>query len=298
MSAFVNQKEDDEDDEDETNVAFAPFGNEESGFVDNSKVYAGSTSEAAFENDSRNIDSSEFPEDLTIPVKEESKGQESGESSGSESPDETDISGDLEEITSKSKRKKLKKGKEEGKSSVLITDIITLILCAVIAVAAAWGFLTFVASQTKVEGSSMQPTISDGDSVIVNKITYRFHDIKRYDIVVFSTGALSNVDSGNAEYLIKRVIGLPGDKIQIKDGLVYINGEVLADDTYGNEKIHDPGIAENEITLGEDMYFLLGDNRNMSTDSRNEYIGMVNEDKIVGKATTRIAPLKNFGKIK
>lgn len=151
----------------------------------------------------------------------------------------------------------------------------------------------FVGQHIEVNGSSMNPTLFDEDHLILEKLSYRFNDPKRFDIVVFRPYQATNKED---IYYIKRVIGLPGEKVQIKEGLIYINGEQIEED-YGNEliEINHFGIAKDEVILGEEEYFLMGDNRNHSTDSRSERIGPVHIDAIVGRAWTRIWPLKKLG---
>lgn len=151
--------------------------------------------------------------------------------------------------------------------------------------------ITFVGQRSRVDGSSMETTLSDGDNLIVDKITYRFRDPKRYEIIVFPYQYKENT------YYIKRIIGLPGETVQVKDGYVYINGEQL-DEHYGNELMVDPGTAAEPITLGEDEYFVLGDNRNHSSDSREETVGVIKRDNLVGRAWIRIWPFSKFGVIK
>ncbi|WP_455057298.1 signal peptidase I, partial [Jutongia sp.] len=109
-----------------------------------------------------------------------------------------------------------------------------------------------------------------------------------------------NYDDGTSKktYYIKRVIGLPGETVQIIDGSVYINNEKLDDDVYGAATINEAGIAENPLVLGENQYFVMGDNRNMSTDSRNSYVGLVNKNDIIGEAWLCTWPLNHFGGVK
>ena len=151
--------------------------------------------------------------------------------------------------------------------------------------------ITFVGQRTQVSGSSMETTLSDGDQLIVDKISYRFRDPKRYDIVVFPYQYEENT------YYIKRIIGLPGETVQIIDGYVYINGELL-DEHYGNEVMADPGIASEPVQLGDDEYFVLGDNRNNSQDSRSSNVGVIHRDDLLGRAWIRIWPLADFGVIR
>jgi len=135
--------------------------------------------------------------------------------------------------------------------------------------------LGYVAQRTLVDGTCMNPTLQDKDSVLVEKLSYRFGEPERYDIVVFRY--LHQKDT----YYIKRVIGLPGETVQIIDGCVYINGERLESDVYGNDVMLSPGRAAEPITLGKYEYFVLGDNRNGSSDSRADSVGNVARSQIV-----------------
>lgn len=148
--------------------------------------------------------------------------------------------------------------------------------------------VNYVGQRTEVVGSSMESTLSDGDNLIVDKITYRFREPERYDIIVFP------FKYEKSTYYIKRIIGMPGETIRIdKDGVIYVNDEIV-NEYYGREVILDPGIAKNEITLGEDEYFVMGDNRNNSTDSRDPMVGNIDRDDILGRAWLRIWPLSKF----
>lgn len=150
---------------------------------------------------------------------------------------------------------------------------------------------TYVGQRTYISGPSMQPTLHDGENLIVDKISYRFKDPERYDIIVFPYHFQENT------YYIKRIIGLPGETIQIKEGYVYINDELL-DEHYGAEVMLKEGIAAEPIELGEDEYFVLGDNRNHSSDSRDPNVGVLKREDLIGKAWVRIWPLDKFGVIR
>lgn len=150
--------------------------------------------------------------------------------------------------------------------------------------------ILYVGQRTEVSGESMEPTLSDGDNLIVDKISYRFKEPERFDIIVFPFQYQKDT------YYIKRIIGLPGETVQIdEEGNIYINGEIL-EESYGREVIDADkiGIAEEPIILGEDEYFVLGDNRNHSSDSRVREVGNIKKDQIVGKAWVRIWPLSEF----
>ena len=155
-----------------------------------------------------------------------------------------------------------------------------------------WVIVTFVGQRTKVDGHSMEPTLSDGDNLIVDKLSYRFREPERYDIIVFPYQHAENT------YYIKRIIGMPGETVQIKDGYVYIDGERLLSDIYGNELIKDPQTATDPITLKENEYFVMGDNRNHSMDSRDPSVGVLTKEDLIGRAWVRIYPFDNIGVIR
>ena len=178
---------------------------------------------------------------------------------------------------------------EKKKSRV--REAIDFILYLAVVAGICYVIVTFVGQRTAVSGTSMIPTLQDGDNLITDKISYRFRDPERYDIIVL------RVESQH-ENFIKRVIGLPGETVQIVGGRVYINGELLESDVYGNELMISAGRASQPITLGENEYFVLGDNRNGSADSRLEEVGNVDKSRIIGRAFVRIWPLSQFGLLK
>lgn len=171
-----------------------------------------------------------------------------------------------------------------------LKEVLGWILYILIVICATYLIVTYVGQRTKVSGDSMQATLQDGDNLIVDKISYRFRDPKRYEIIVFPYRYAEDT------YYIKRIIGLPGETVQIIDGYVYIDGEQL-DEDYGLEVMNNPGNAANPITLGEDEYFVLGDNRNRSADSRESNVGVLHRDELIGRAWVRIWPLKSIGVI-
>jgi len=148
----------------------------------------------------------------------------------------------------------------------------------------------FVGQRSEVIGTSMEPTFSDGDNLILEKISYRFHDPKRFDVIVFPYQYEKNTN------YIKRIIGLPGETVYIdENGQIFINDEPLMEH-YGNEIIKDPGLAGIKIYLLDDEYFVLGDNRNDSVDSRSISVGNIKRNQIIGRAFIRIYPFSRFGK--
>lgn len=177
------------------------------------------------------------------------------------------------------------------KERSILGELLSWLIYIVIVVILSLGIITFIGQRTKVSGHSMETTLSDGDNLIVDKISYRFRDPERFEIIVFPFQYEEHT------YYIKRIIGLPGETVQVIDGYVYINGEML-DENYGLEVMDDPGIAAEPIILGEDEYFVLGDNRNHSSDSRDPSVGVLHRDDIMGRAWIRIWPFDKFGVIK
>ena len=167
---------------------------------------------------------------------------------------------------------------------VLSTSIYLLVVLCV-----AYLIITYVGQRTQVSGSSMESTLSDGDNLIVDKISYRLGEPERFDIIVFP------FQYEPKTYYIKRIIGMPGETIEIDDyGTIYINGEVL-EENYGREVMITAGVASEPIVLGDDEYFVLGDNRNNSSDSRTASVGNIKREDIIGRAWLRIWPLSEFG---
>lgn len=149
----------------------------------------------------------------------------------------------------------------------------------------------FVGQRTIVHGSSMVPTLEEGDNLIADKLTYRFRSPKRFEIIVFP------YEYEDRTYYIKRIIGLPGETVYIdEEGNIWIDGEIL-EEHYGADPIEYQGLAAEEIVLGEDEYFCLGDNRSVSKDSRYSDVGNINKDDIIGRAVFRIWPLSGIGPV-
>lgn len=184
------------------------------------------------------------------------------------------------------------KEKKNGEQTSPAHEILSLLLYIVVVFGICFLIITFVGQRSKVSGSSMEPTLSDGDNLIVDKISYRIHDPQRFDIIIFPYQYQENT------YYIKRIIGLPGEMVYINDaGEIYINGKLLEED-YGLDTIQNPGLASEPITLGEDEYFVMGDNRNNSTDSRFASVGEIKRQNIIGKAWVRIYPFNKITVIK
>lgn len=150
--------------------------------------------------------------------------------------------------------------------------------CLLIAfiLAAAFFLNRCVMGRMTVDGDSMEPALHDGQSVWVDKLSYRFREPERYDIVVFG------YRYRDGRYYMKRIVGLPGETVQIADGGVYVDGTLL-EETYGLEPVEKAKRAKDPVVLGEDEYFVLGDNRNHSTDSRDSDVANVAKEQITGK---------------
>lgn len=167
-----------------------------------------------------------------------------------------------------------------------IIDIVVVIVFAVF-------FFTYFGLQTKVVGNSMNDVLLNGDTVMVNSLSYRMTSPKRYDVIVFTK---TEKNGDKVEY-IKRIIALPGETVQITDGNVYVNDKVL-EDLELDEKIVNPGLAKEKIKLDYDEYFVIGDNVNNSEDSRSNTVANVKLSEIKGKVWliswpfARIKPVK------
>jgi signal peptidase I len=152
----------------------------------------------------------------------------------------------------------------------------------------AFGIRTFVAEARYIPSSSMEPTLQINDRLIIEKVSYHFHKPERGDIVVFSpTDALKAQNFKDA--FIKRVIGLPGDQVEVKDGLVYVNGKALAENYIADK----PDYTFGPVTVPPDQYLVLGDNRNNSYDSHAW--GFVPRENLIGRAVVRFWPFNRLG---
>ncbi|MCI9012550.1 MAG: signal peptidase I [Lachnospiraceae bacterium] len=149
---------------------------------------------------------------------------------------------------------------------------------SLVAVFLAFVIVFSVGMRTSIIGDSMERTLFNGQEILVNRVIYKLSTPKRGDVIVF----LPNGNQ-NSHLYVKRVVGLPGETVQIRDGSVYIDG-VFLEEPEEFDKMIDAGIAENELTLAVDEFFVLGDNRNSSEDSRSGNIGGVKKDNIIGKA--------------
>ena len=181
-------------------------------------------------------------------------------------------------------KEKLEDKKVRGVLRLVFEIIVTLAFAALVGIA--------MFQSVTMQESSMEPTISVGDRYFMNRVIYRVSSPKRGDVIVFRTNA-----SDDAALHIRRVIGLPGETVQIVDGQILINGE-----TYKEGRdfpvISNPGMASSPVTLESGEYFVLGDNRNNSSDSRDPVVGNIHRSEIIGKAWMRIWPLDQIGLIR
>lgn len=183
---------------------------------------------------------------------------------------------------------------DENKKSVFI-KIIREILIWGLQIAAvvflAYFIVYYTVEKTDMVGSSMEETLYDGDSIIINKFSYRFTEPERFDVIVFK-----QTGKEHGYYNIKRIIGLPGETLQFKDDNIYIDGVIVEEEVSVKPMIN-YGLASEEITLEDNEYFVLGDNRNNSEDSRFASIGYIRRDEIIGKASLRLSPFNFVNKL-
>lgn len=184
-------------------------------------------------------------------------------------------------------RKKCRSLKTEKVKTAIEWGTEIIVVCIL-----AWMLVSFFGQRVSNAGDSMSPVLKNGDVVLINRIVYDARKPKRGEIIAFRPNG-----NENAHYCIKRVVGLPGETVQIKDGKVYIDGKVQKKNIYISD-LDFAGIAEKKLTLGETEYFVLGDNSAGSDDSRLADIGNVKREDIGGKVwfVTNIG--KNFGFVK
>lgn len=181
--------------------------------------------------------------------------------------------------------------KKPSKYKKYIKSLILWMVEIVLVILTAYLIIEYAVEKTTMMGISMNTTLNDGDKIIINKVSYLKKDPERYDVIVFNQSK-----SGHGYYNIKRVIGLPGETIEIINGYVYINGEKLKEEIVV-EPMNIAGLAKEELILQENEFFVLGDNRNSSEDSRFANIGIVVKSDIIGKAWLRLSPFSIIDKI-
>lgn len=174
----------------------------------------------------------------------------------------------------------------------LLKEIFSWIIEIAIVLMMAFVLVYFIGMRTSVVRQSMSETLENGDQILVNRFMYKVIGPKANDVIVF-------LPNGNekSHYYVKRVIGVPGDTVQIKNGRIYVNGTEFTEKV-DVASIEDAGLAADAVTLGDDEYFVLGDNRNNSEDSRYANIGNIKREYIIGKAWFVISTGDRFGFIK
>jgi signal peptidase I len=173
-----------------------------------------------------------------------------------------------------------------------LLSILKYITNLILVIVFAYSLTLFTCDRTLISGGSMQPVLENEDCVLINRLAYAFTSPSRYSVIAFHAGGVSS-----SKVYVKRVVGLPGETVLIKDGKLYINGEQLTDDV-SDDDILTAGIASGGITLGEDEYFVLGDNRNNSEDSRFSNIGCVKKEDIIGAVWFITSPLTRLRIVK
>lgn len=176
------------------------------------------------------------------------------------------------------------------KKRKVVEAVSLLAVCALLL----FGIPRYVIERVIVDGPSMESALQDGDNILVEKVSRYFGALDRFDIVVFYPDEESR--KSNGRYYVKRIIGLPEETVRIEGNVIYINDNPL-EETYGFTQMGAPGIAKETITLDKDEYFVLGDNRAISKDSRSAQVGAVPLSRIEGKMVLRIFPFGKFGTV-
>lgn len=188
------------------------------------------------------------------------------------------------------RRSGLNFGRQKKKVNMaVVKNVLLWVVEILITLLVAFTFVYFIGLRTSVVGQSMSETLNGGDEILVNRFVYKVTNPKPNDIIVF-------LPNGNekSHYYVKRVIAVPGDTVLIDNGALYVNGKPF-DEEIEVSAMEDAGLAAEEITLGDDEFFVLGDNRNNSEDSRYANIGSIKKEYIIGKAWFRVAPWGDFG---
>ena len=196
----------------------------------------------------------------------------------------------------------------EDDDRTLSEDILDFVKVFAITAIVVLIFINFIAHPVKVVGRSMDPTLADGEFGFTSIISTYVGEIERGDVVVIK---MNDEETGKKSHWVKRVIGLPGDEVSCKEDVIYVNGEVLDESSYINQEYKQSmidqygyfnGVVENgvlsdfdTVKLGEDEYFLLGDNRPYSKDSRDKSVGPVSKEKLFGKGVLVLLPISKVG---
>ncbi len=196
----------------------------------------------------------------------------------------------FQELPSKRQKKYNMARKKKRKVSSFSLKVLKTGFLFLIVLICVYLLVNYVFRRTVVHNVSMQDTLYDGDNIIMDELSYNISDPKRFDVICFKSYK-------EKELLIKRVIGLPGETIQIKDGVIFINDKEIKDRS-GLGEIEEAGLAKEPVTLSNDEYFVIGDNRKESIDSRSNEVGNVRRKDILGKASFIFWPFNRVGIIK
>lgn len=186
--------------------------------------------------------------------------------------------------------------KQENTDSTMVQEVVSFIRSLVVIVVIYVVVRGFIMQPFVVQGSSMEETFQSGDYLIVDELSYRFGAPERGDVVVFEADFISQ--GARREFYIKRIVGIPGDRIQVQNGQVRLinrdnpEGVVIEEDAYLEEGERTRQGQFSDVTLGADEYYVLGDNRDNSSDSR--FWGVLKREYIVGKPLVRLFPFQNI----
>ncbi len=183
----------------------------------------------------------------------------------------------------------MRKYRKPYKERVKLQTAVKFVCDLLVVICLAYLLVIMFGERYTMVGNSMNYTLNNDDIVLINKAVYKFKEPERFDVIVFEADGINE-----GKTYIKRIIGLPGEKIKIEDGIIYVNDMVLVNDISARY-ILTPGLAGEEIVLGDDEYFVLGDNRNNSEDSRFYTIGNVKRENIIGSPWLKVYPFSSFG---
>lgn len=172
--------------------------------------------------------------------------------------------------------------------NIFLDDILKWIIDIIAVVAAGIFFIMYMCDTADMVGNSMAPILNNADRVLINKISYSIGSPGRFDVIVY--------EDEDGKQTIKRIIGLPGEKIKIENSKIYIknsDGETVLQDKYFKDKF-EPGYVSEYVEIPMGQYFVMGDSRNVSEDSRFEYVGNIKEENILGKAWLIFAPFNRI----
>lgn len=176
---------------------------------------------------------------------------------------------------------------DEGKNRV--RQIVNWMIDIIVVISIAWFTVFALGTQISISGQSMSPTLESEEVVLMNRLSFQFKNPERFDIIVLK--------KDDNKFNVKRVLGLPGETLQVKEGLLYVNEELVKNEK-GLNKVSLAGLLEHPVILGQDEYFVMGDYRDNSEDSRFANVGNIKRKQIIGKVWLRISPIFRFGLIR